>query len=97
MDKIKSTKEDFELESGLPDDFDAQISSATFGFKAEYRDGKCRYCYLNLKAKKLSLRRPRSASEPIGNNRRGAPGRAPQGQEALRKHFDDRSINRTRG
>lgn len=53
MEKIKSTKEDFELESGLPDDFDAQISSASFGFKPEYQDGKVSLLLLELEGKEV--------------------------------------------
>ena len=51
MVNAKAQKEDFELDSGLPDDFDAQISNATFGFKAEYQDGKVPLLLLELEGK----------------------------------------------
>jgi hypothetical protein len=53
LEKIKALKEDFELESGLPDDFDAQISSASFGFKPEYQDGKVPLLLLDLEGKEI--------------------------------------------
>ena len=53
MVNAKAQKEDFELDSGLPDDFDAQISNATFGFKAEYQDGKVPLLLLELEGKEI--------------------------------------------
>ena len=53
MVNIKATKEDFALESGLPDDFDAQISSASFGFKPEYQDGTVPLLLLELEGQEI--------------------------------------------
>lgn len=53
MSNVKANKEDFELESGLPDDFDAQISTASFGFKPEYQDGKVPLLLLDLEGKEI--------------------------------------------
>lgn len=45
---MPATREDFELESGLPDDFDAVIAKAWFGFKAEYQKGQVPLLLLDL-------------------------------------------------
>jgi hypothetical protein len=53
MSNVKANKQDFELESGLPDDFDAQVASAIFGFIPEYQDGKVPLLLLNLEGKEI--------------------------------------------
>ena len=45
---MTATREDFELESGLPDDFDAVIAKGWFGFKSEYQQGKVPLLLLDL-------------------------------------------------
>jgi hypothetical protein len=65
MPNTKANKQDFELDSGLPDDFDAQISSATFGFKAEYRDGKVPLLLLELEGEEIE---PTTAAFSIGTD-----------------------------
>lgn len=45
---MPATREDFELESGLPDDFDAVIAKASFGFKDEYQKGTVPLLLLDL-------------------------------------------------
>jgi hypothetical protein len=44
----KATREDYELESGLPDDFDAVITRAWFGYKQEYQKGEVPLLLLDL-------------------------------------------------
>ena len=48
MDKPKATREDYELESGLPDDFDAMITRSWFDFKPEYQKGTVPLLLLDL-------------------------------------------------
>lgn len=51
--KPKATKEDFELESGLPDDFDAVIARSWFGFKEEYQKGTVPLLLLDLEGEEI--------------------------------------------
>ncbi len=53
MDKPKATKEDYELESGLPDDFDAMIARSWFGFKEEYQKGTVPLLLLDLEGEEI--------------------------------------------
>jgi len=46
--KSNATREDFELDSGLPDDFDAVIAKSWFGFKDEYQKGTVPLLLLDL-------------------------------------------------
>jgi len=49
----KATREDFELESGLPDDFDAVIVRSWFGYKEEYQKGTVPLLLLDLKGPEI--------------------------------------------
>ncbi len=49
----KATREDFELESGLPDDFDAVITRSWFGFKEEYQKGQVPLLLLDLEGEEI--------------------------------------------
>lgn len=53
MEKPKATKEDFELESGLPDDFDGAITRSWFGFKEEYQKGQVPLLLLDLEGEEI--------------------------------------------
>jgi hypothetical protein len=53
MSNVKANKQDFELESGLPDDFDAPIINAIFGYKPEYQEGKVPLLLLDLGGKEI--------------------------------------------
>lgn len=53
MEKPKATREDFELESGLPDDFDAAIVRSWFGYKAEYQKGEVPLLLLDLEGEEI--------------------------------------------
>ena len=63
MSNIKASKEDYELESGLPDDFDAQIIESVFGFVAEYQEGKVPLLLLSLEGKDIE---PQEVAFSIG-------------------------------
>jgi len=52
-EKSKATREDFELESGLPDDFDAIITRSWFGFKEEYQKGQVPLLLLDLEGPEI--------------------------------------------
>lgn len=49
----KATREDFELESGLPDDFDAAIARSWFGYKEEYQKGQVPLLLLDLEGPEI--------------------------------------------
>jgi len=51
--KSIATREDFELESGLPDDFDAVITKSWFGFKEEYQKGTVPLLLLDLEGPEI--------------------------------------------
>ena len=36
----EQAKDSWDLDSGLPDDFDFYITGASFGYRSEYMDGK---------------------------------------------------------
>jgi len=52
-EKSKATREDFELESGLPTDFDATITRSWFGFKPEYQKGETPLLLLDLEGPEI--------------------------------------------
>lgn len=52
-EKSKATREDFELESGLPDDFDAMITRSWFGYKEEYQKGQVPLLLLDLEGEEI--------------------------------------------
>jgi len=49
----KATREDYELESGLPDDFDAVIARSWFGYKEEYQKGQVPLLLLDLEGPEI--------------------------------------------
>lgn len=51
--KPKAMREDFELESGLPDDFDAVIARSWFGYKSEYQKGTVPLLLLDLEGEEI--------------------------------------------
>jgi len=53
MEKPKATREDYELESGLPDDFDAVIARSWFGYKEEYQKGTVPLLLLDLEGQEI--------------------------------------------
>ncbi|MBA7613840.1 hypothetical protein ES703_21097 [subsurface metagenome] len=59
----KATREDFELESGLPDDFDAMITRSWFGFKEEYQKGQVPLLLLDLEGAEIE---PQNVAFSIG-------------------------------
>jgi len=63
MTTPKATREDFELESGLPDDFDAVITRSWFGFKEEYQKGQVPLLLLDLEGAEIE---PQNVAFSIG-------------------------------
>jgi len=53
MDKSKATRGDYELESGLPDDFDAAVARSWFGYKEEYQKGQVPLLLLDLEGEEI--------------------------------------------
>jgi len=51
--KSAATQDDFELDSGLPDDFDAVITRAWFGYKNEYKQGTVPLLLLDLEGPEI--------------------------------------------
>ena len=62
-DKPKATKEDYELESGLPDDFDALITRSWFDFKPEYQKGTVPLLLFDLEGQEIE---PQNVAFSIG-------------------------------
>ena len=71
MTTPKATREDFELESGLPDDFDAMITRSWFGFKEEYQKGQIPLLLLDLEGAEIE---PQNVAFSIGKDWKIAEG-----------------------
>lgn len=99
MTTPKATKEDFELESGLPDDFDAMITRSWFGFKEEYQKGQVPLLLLDLEGAEIE---PQNVAFSIGADWKIVEGNRvehPKGKKrfvvtSMIGHLIDRVVNK---